>query len=40
MELNAQIIKKDGSNKFAVLPYDEFQKRKEMIENHKIVAIA
>ncbi len=35
MELNAQIIRKGNINEFAVLPYDEFQKMKEMIENYE-----
>lgn len=35
MELNAQIIRKGNINEFAVLPYDEFQKMKEIIENYE-----
>jgi HPt (histidine-containing phosphotransfer) domain-containing protein len=35
MELNAQIIKKGNTNEFAVLPYEEFQKMKEMLENYE-----
>jgi hypothetical protein len=35
MELNAQIIRKGNIKEFAVLPYDEFQKMKEMIENYE-----
>ncbi|MFZ3048814.1 MAG: type II toxin-antitoxin system prevent-host-death family antitoxin [Desulfatirhabdiaceae bacterium] len=29
MELNPQIIQKNGKNEFVVLPYDEFQKIQE-----------
>ncbi len=35
MVLNAQIIRKGNINEFAVLPYDEFQKMKEIIENYE-----
>ncbi len=35
MELNAQIIRKGKINEFAVLPYDEFQKMKELIEDYE-----
>jgi hypothetical protein len=35
MELNAQIIRKGNINEFAVLPYDEFQKMKEIISDYE-----
>lgn len=35
MELNAQIIKKGNINEFAVLPYEQFEKIKELIENYE-----
>lgn len=35
MELNAQIIKKNGKNEFVVLPYDEFQKIQEELTSYE-----
>ena len=35
MEINAQIIKKGNKNQFAVLPYSEFVKIKEMIIDYE-----
>jgi len=35
MELNAQIIKKNGKNEFVVLPYDEFQKMQEELASYE-----
>ncbi|PIP39177.1 MAG: prevent-host-death family protein [Desulfobacterales bacterium CG23_combo_of_CG06-09_8_20_14_all_51_8] len=35
MELNVQIIKKNGKNEFVVLPYDEFQKIQEELASYE-----
>ena len=35
MELTVQIIKKNGKNEFAVLPYDEFQKIQEELASYE-----
>jgi hypothetical protein len=35
MELNAQLIKKNGKNEFVVLPYDEFQKIQEELASYE-----
>jgi len=35
MELNTQIIKKNGKNEFVVLPYDEFQKMQEELDSYE-----
>ena len=35
MELNAQIIKKNGKNEFVVLSYDEFKKIQEEIASYE-----
>ena len=35
MELNAQIIKKNGKNEFVVLPYDDFQKMQEELASYE-----
>jgi hypothetical protein len=35
MELNAQIIQKNGKNEFVVLPYDEFQKIQEELASYE-----
>lgn len=35
MELNAQIIKKNGKKEFVVLPYDEFQKMQEALASYE-----
>lgn len=34
MDLNSQIIKKNGKNEFVVLPYDEFQKIQEELASY------
>ena len=34
MDLNAQIIKKNGKNEFVVLPYDEFRKIQEELASY------
>lgn len=34
MDLNAQIIKKNGKNEFVVLSYDEFQKIQEELASY------
>ena len=35
MVLTAQIIKKDGKKKYAVLPYEEFQKIQEALADYE-----
>jgi hypothetical protein len=35
MELNAPIIRKGNINEFAILPYYEFQKMKEIISDYE-----
>jgi hypothetical protein len=35
MEINAQIIKKNGKKEFAVLPYEEFQKIQEELASYE-----
>ena len=35
MIINPQIIKKGLENQYAILPYDEFLKMKEKIENYE-----
>jgi hypothetical protein len=35
IELHPQIIEKDGKKEFAVLPYDEFVKVQEELENYE-----
>ncbi len=35
MEINAQIIKKGSANEFVVLPYSQFIKMKELIEDYE-----
>jgi hypothetical protein len=35
MELNPQIIKKGSANEFVVLPYSQFIKMKELIEDYE-----
>ena len=34
MDLNSQIIKKNGKNEFVVLPYDEFRKIQEELASY------
>lgn len=35
MELEPQIIKKDGTNEFAVIPYKDFLKIKQALEDYE-----
>ncbi|MBK7380866.1 MAG: type II toxin-antitoxin system Phd/YefM family antitoxin [Ignavibacteriales bacterium] len=35
MELEPQIIKKDGENEFVVLPYNEYLKIKQALEDYE-----
>ena len=35
MEFNPQIIKKSGKNEFAVLPYNEYLKIMELLEDYE-----
>ncbi len=35
MTLHAQIIEKDGKKEFAVLPYEEFLKVREILEDYE-----
>ncbi|MEW6506978.1 MAG: type II toxin-antitoxin system Phd/YefM family antitoxin [Bacteroidota bacterium] len=35
MELKPQIIKKDGENEYVVLPYDEYLKIREGLEDYE-----
>jgi hypothetical protein len=35
MELNIQIIKKDGENEFVVMPYDEYLKIQRTLEDYE-----
>lgn len=35
VELHPQILQKDGRNEFVVLPYEEFERLREMIEDYE-----
>lgn len=35
MDLNPQIIEKEGKKKFVILPYEDFVKMQEEIENYE-----
>ena len=35
MELHAEILKKNGRPEFAILPYDEYERLKELLENYE-----
>jgi len=35
MGINVQIIKKNGENEFAILPYNEFVKIKQILEDYE-----
>ena len=35
LELHPEILKKDGQSEFVVLPYDEFVKLQELLEDYE-----
>lgn len=35
MTVHAQILKRNGKNEFAILPYEEFLKVQEILENYE-----
>lgn len=39
MDLNPQILEKDGNKEFVILPYEEFLKMQEELENYEDLRI-
>ena len=39
MDLNPQILEKDGKKEFVILPYEEFLKMQEELENYEDLRI-
>ena len=37
MTVHAQILKRNGKNEFAILPYEEFLKVQETLENYEVL---